>query len=239
VLRTLFFVVGRLQCRTLTHGRPRRTDSPRAGFTLIELLVVLALVGILAGILLRVYRGVKDRAREKTCANNLRQLYTAFALYAADYGGHLLPPELGDPPWCSREKDDIRLLGAYDPYGCNRDIWHCPAQARARTPEEGEALRSHHIANLNLYHRSYVYNWLAELRPSKLLTVPWNRVTDEIVRDAAFQDSSDPVDPFAFAPHGPRRQSRMNIMHTDGHVESMALEAAIARWDEWPRSERP
>ncbi len=52
------------------------------GFTLIELLVVVAVIATLLGVLLPALGGVRRAARATVCTNNLRQLVTAWHLYA-------------------------------------------------------------------------------------------------------------------------------------------------------------
>ena len=54
------------------------------GFTLIELLTVIAIIGILAAILIPVVGAVRESARSAECTSNLRQIGTAFQLYAVD-----------------------------------------------------------------------------------------------------------------------------------------------------------
>ncbi len=61
----------------------------REGFTLLELLVVLALVAVLFSLS---YSGVQAglaKAKQASCASNLRQIGTAITLYAADNSGSL------------------------------------------------------------------------------------------------------------------------------------------------------
>jgi prepilin-type N-terminal cleavage/methylation domain-containing protein/prepilin-type processing-associated H-X9-DG protein len=57
----------------------------RKGFTLIELLVVIAIIAILAAILFPVFAAAREKARQTTCLNNLKQLSTALQLYGADW----------------------------------------------------------------------------------------------------------------------------------------------------------
>ncbi|MBC8137993.1 MAG: prepilin-type N-terminal cleavage/methylation domain-containing protein [Fibrella sp.] len=63
------------------------TQKKSRGFTLIELLVVIAIIAILAAILFPVFVSARARARQTTCASNMRQLGLGIRMYADDYDG--------------------------------------------------------------------------------------------------------------------------------------------------------
>lgn len=68
-----------------------RRRPPVRGFTLIELLVVIAIIAILASILFPVFSSVKRKGQQAQCISNLKQIVTAWQMYADDNGGRACP----------------------------------------------------------------------------------------------------------------------------------------------------
>ncbi len=117
----------------------RRYRGKRKAFTLIELLVVIAIIAILAAVLFPVFAQAREKARQAACSSNLRQIGTAFALYAQDYDERLpdrrdlkLSLPGGYRPWTTWPPSDPRAGWAavvLDPYIKNTGIWACPSVA--------------------------------------------------------------------------------------------------------------
>jgi len=99
----------------------------KRGFTLIELLVVIAIIAILASILFPVFARAREKARQASCLNNLKQIGVAVSMYATDYDGEMpwlqqyvlwgAIGTLGLPPW----------LQSIQPYIKNTQIYLCPS----------------------------------------------------------------------------------------------------------------
>jgi prepilin-type N-terminal cleavage/methylation domain-containing protein/prepilin-type processing-associated H-X9-DG protein len=105
----------------------------KRGFTLIELLVVIAIIAILAAILFPVFAQAREAARKAHCISNMRQLATAWIMYAQDYDEK--SPLAGYWWWegwnTYGKTPQFLWKDAILPYIKNKQIYICPSNAWA------------------------------------------------------------------------------------------------------------
>lgn len=99
----------------------------RHGFTLIELLVVIAIIAILAAILFPVFAKAREKARQTSCLNNVKQLSLAYMQYAQDYDEWL-------PGFLTGNATRYYWYQVIEPYVKNTQIWLCPSTLYYLTP---------------------------------------------------------------------------------------------------------
>jgi len=113
----------------------------KSGFTLIELLVVIAIIAILAAILFPVFAQVREKARQASCASNLKQMGLAVMQYTQDndeqypagsvnFGGGWTDGFVGwqfpcDPGEAST--DCVAAGNSIQPYIKSKGVYACPS----------------------------------------------------------------------------------------------------------------
>ena len=140
----------------------------KKGFTLIELLVVIAIIAILAAILFPVFAKAREKARQTTCLNNLKQIGLAMVQYVQDYD-EIYPSLIneyngpyGDPK--------LYTVGILDSYIKNEKVWECPSADKSSVSTTGMLNISYMINGCLTY--VYQQTSMAQIgRPSDLVVV--------------------------------------------------------------------
>lgn len=100
------------------------------GFTLIEILVATALIIVLAALSLTIVKSGIERAEQVSCANNMRQLGSAFQSYAQDHGRY--------PETTHTARQSLAWVAALEDYlGDYDEVRICPAD-----PQKNERLKA-------------------------------------------------------------------------------------------------
>lgn len=89
----------------------------RKGFTLIELLVVIAIIAILAAILFPVFAKAREKARQASCASNVKQITLGLLMYVQDYDERFMNVRQGPGGWVQNVQ----------PYVKNWQLFNCPS----------------------------------------------------------------------------------------------------------------
>ncbi|MFW5867446.1 MAG: DUF1559 domain-containing protein [Armatimonadota bacterium] len=102
------------------------------GFTLIELLVVIAIIAILAAILFPVFARAREKARQTSCLNNIKQITLGTIMYAQDFDEML--PQSGHWLEVDGERTMMHWYRAIEPYLKNEQILFCPSTINKDSP---------------------------------------------------------------------------------------------------------
>jgi len=114
----------------------------RSGFTLIELLVVIAIIAILASILFPVFAQAREKARQTSCLNNIKQITLGLIQYQQDYDETVpFNRECSNPGStyvCTSGRAILGWDDLIDPYVKNHQVFKCPSDPVPIEPFQGE-----------------------------------------------------------------------------------------------------
>jgi type II secretory pathway pseudopilin PulG len=99
---------------------------------LIELLVVIAIIAILAAILFPVFSQAREKARQSTCASNMKQFTTGILMYVQD-NDEMMPlsvsgsDQVGPIPAAANGWQEFGVHAQIFPYIKSRQLYACPS----------------------------------------------------------------------------------------------------------------
>ena len=142
----------------------------KTGFTLTELLVVIVIIGLLAGFLLPALSNAREKTRDISCINNLRQLGIIFNIYVEDHDGYLptsetiiAPPSywssklnslVGDPGIfiCPSDRKPFNDNGVTLSYGYNSELDETQRKLdNIENPDNTLLLADGHLSSINRF----------------------------------------------------------------------------------------
>ena len=121
---------------------------PVHAFTLIELLVVIAVISLLAAILFPTFALVRDKARQTSCANNLKQIGLGLVQYMQDFDERT-------PAMENVGGNSAGWVGRMMPYIKSTQVFLCPSEALKTSGLGNTNVNGTNFAN---YPLSYAYN---------------------------------------------------------------------------------
>jgi prepilin-type N-terminal cleavage/methylation domain-containing protein/prepilin-type processing-associated H-X9-DG protein len=207
------------------------------GFTLIELLVVIAIIAILAGLLLPVLAQAKNKGRQITCLNNLRQLQIAWNLYILD-NNDIMPENksvgsgtlgvVGSPgSWVNGNAKSSAALtnlqnGTLYPYTPNVGVYHCPSDQATVVNTQVPRTRSYSMSaflngNITADVPTVITKYL-QIQPGTSLVFVFLDENEGSIDDGYFFTYRNPGSSWVNLPSD-RHNRACNLSFADGHCE--------------------
>lgn len=208
----------------------------KKAFTLIELLVVISIIAVLAAILFPVFARAKEAARKTQCINNLKQLGTAFGLYASDHDDRIpgitegLGGEQQEGGWVFNDLFRtyeagifIPEKGSLFPYAKNADIYVCPTDRDGRTAKLSYAINGCLIEppmNIGV-NKGKAYSAVKEAASTMLIG---EEGTSPLQNERYTSGTNDGYFHPVFDHFNDRHNGLSNVLYVDLHVKTLKAE---------------
>ncbi len=200
-----------------------RTRRTRTGFTLIELLVVIAIIAILAAMLLPALAKAREKAREVSCKNSMKQLALAGLMYADDNRENLQRYcyWADQALWNTANGKHTCLYGVKDYIGGDLNIGICASVGNIRYGQTNTTTPCGGIG------------WSYNATQSRPVLGKFSQPSQTI-----FMGDTGTATVGGYAPIGyyngavtwayARHNNRLNIGYLDGHVDSLTYAYVIS-----------
>jgi len=191
------------------------------------LLVVIAIIAILAAILFPVFAKAREKARQSSCLNNLKQIGVAFLQYSQDYDERFPKGDSaawGDSAWPGYPHGGY--VDAIYPYVKNVQVFMCPSDSLRDCVSNGNT-GGHTYGSDYLpgtypnQQLSYMYNYYLYSYPQSMLQYPAETVMAcEGIQRPYIYATGNKLNPLeARLIGGSRHNEGQNVAFVDGHAK--------------------
>ncbi len=203
-------------------------------FTLIELLVVIAIIAILASILFPVFAQARETARKASCQSNLKQMGTAWLMYAQDYDERSLLNTWNSNTWGNEVRGGVwmnHIFGfQFQPYVKNYQVLLCPSDALpwSAVDHNGVDGPGRPATNTNMRgsygHTSYGYWTQAEIQAPADFFLIWDASRGGGQGSSIWIGTENVTGAMQWGRNygfSARHQDQINMLYADGHVKTV------------------